>query len=150
MQHHTPHWHRGLHALHFGFLGGLVAVTFLGTLFISVFSPLWIQLAQGAVSRFSAGSFWDTTIGGYTDLNTDSGALVSNIVGQVGTYGASITKDNGASTVYEVDSSVSTVTVVPYDCGSGIPGDLANQWSAVPIPFYAVPGGSSSAQMVVY
>lgn len=145
-----PHWHRGLHALHFGFLGGLVAITFLGTLFISVFSPMWTKQANAAVTRFASGSFWDVPIPSYTDLNPDSATLVSNIVSQVGAYGASITKDNGASTVYEVDAGTPTVTVVPYDCGSGILSGLASQWSAVPVPFYAVPGGSSSGQMVVY
>jgi hypothetical protein len=150
MQHHTPHWHRGLHALHFGFLAGLIAITFLSALFISVFSPAWVKPADAAVSRFAAGSFWDTSIPGYIDLHPNSAALVTNIVGQVSSYGAGIVKDNGASTMYEVDAGTPTVSVVPYDCGGGIPGDLANQWSAVPIPFYAVPGGSSSAQTVIY
>lgn len=150
MQHHTPHWHRGLHALHFGFLGGLVAVTFLGTMFVSVFSSLWVKPANAAVSRFASGSFWDTPIPNSTDLNPNSSSLVANIVSQAGTYGTSILKDNGASTVYEVDANTSTVSVMPYDCGTGIPGGLASQWSDVPIPFYAIPGGSSSAQMVIY
>ena len=149
MKHHTPHWHRGLHALHFGFLGGLVAVTFLGTLFITVFSPVWVQQADAAVSRFASGSFWDTTIPGYTDLNPDSNALVANIVSQVGSHGATITKDI-SSTYYEVDSAVTTVAVVPYDCGSGVNGGLASQWAAVPVPFYAVPGGGAKPQMIIY
>lgn len=150
MQHHTPHWHRGLHALHFGFLGGLIAVTFMGTLFVSVFSPLWVKPADAAVSRFASGSFWDTSIPSYTDLHPSSSTLVSNIVNQVATYGAIITKDNGASTVYEVDANTTPVSVSPYDCGSGIPAGLASQWSAVPVPFYAVPGGNPNAQMVIY
>lgn len=150
MQHHIPHWHRGLHALHFGFLAGLVAITFLGILFISVFSPLWVKPADAAVSRFASGSFWDVTVPSYTDLHPNSSALVANVVNQVSTYGAVITKDNGASTVYEVDAGTPTVSVVPYDCGNGIPSGLASQWSAVPVPFYAVPGGSTSPQMVIY
>ncbi len=149
MQHHTPHWHRGLHALHFGFLGGLVAVTFLGTLFISILSPIWVNQANAAVSRFAAGSFWDTPVPGYTDLHPDSNALVANIVGQVGTYGASITKDASA-TYYEVDANVTTVAVNPYDCGSGLNSGLASQWAAVPVPFYAVPGSGARPQMVIY
>lgn len=146
----TPHWHRGLHAIHFGFLGGLIAITFLGTLFISVFSPMWTKQANAAVTRFASGSFWDTTVPAYTELSPDSTALVTNIMSQVNSYGSSIIKDNGASTVYEVDAATPLVSVTPYDCGSGIPSDLANQWSGVPIPFYAIPGGSSSAQMVIY
>lgn len=149
MQHHTPHWHRGIHALHFGFLGGLMAVTFMGTLLISIFSPLWVDTADAAVTRFASGSFWDTTVPGYTDLHADSDALVSNIVGQVGSYGAQITKDSSA-TYYEVDSSTATVSVVPYDCGSGVNGGLSSQWSSVPVPFHAVPGGGAKPQMVIY
>lgn len=146
----TPHWHRSLHAIHFGFLGGLVAITFLGTLFISVLSPVWIKQADAAVSNFAPGSFWNTMVPGYTELNPNSAALAANIVSQVSSYGAAVIKDNGASTVYEVDAATPTVTVTPYDCGHGIPSDLASQWLAVPLPFYAIPGGSSSAQMVVY
>ena len=149
MQHHTPHWHRSLHAIHFGFLGGLVAITFLGTLFISVLSPIWVQPAQAAVTRFGSGSFWDAPIPGYTDLHPDSDALVSDIVAQVGSYGASIQKD-ATPTYYEVDGSVTTVSVNPYDCGSGINSGLASQWSAVPVPFFAVPGSGAKPQMTIH
>lgn len=149
MQHHTSKLHRGIHAIHFGFLGGLVAVTFMGTMFVSILSPLWVKQANAAVTRFASGSFWDTTIPSYTPLHADSAALAANVANQVSGHGASLVKDNGASTVYEVDASVPPVTVVPYDCGSGIAAGLAAQWQSVPIPFYAVPGGAS-AQMVIY
>lgn len=150
MLHHTTKLHRGIHAIHFGFLGGLTAVTFLGTLFISVLSPLWVNQADAAVTRFASGSFWDTGVPSYSALHPDSAALVSNITNQAGSYGASIVKDNGASAVYEVDAGTPGVTVVPYDCGSGIQSGLAAQWLSVPIPFYAVPSGGASAQMVIY
>ncbi len=153
MQHQTPPIHpihRGLHALHFGFLGGLIAVTFLGTLFISILSPLWVKQADAAVTRFASGSFWDTTVPSYTALSPSSAALVSNIVGQTGSYGADITHNSGASTVYEVDASTPLVSVIPYDCGSGIAAGLASQWQAVPIPFFAAPSGGSNSQMVIY
>ncbi len=146
---HIPYWHRGLHAVHFGLLGGLVAVTFLGTLFITVLSALWVAPATAAVTRFSSGSFWNATIPAYTDVSSESAPLVANVVNQVNTYGAALNKDTSA-TYYEVDSSVSLVSVQPYDCGSGVHTGLASQWSSVPIPFYAVPGGGSKPQMIIY
>ena len=124
-----------------------MAVTFLGTLLVTVFSPLWVQPAQAAVSVFSTGSFWNTPIPSYTPLDDDSSNLVANIVGQVSSYGAVI-NNSASSTVYQVDANTPTVTVVPYDCGNGIPAYLVNQWQNVPIPFFAVP--SSSGQMVIY
>lgn len=145
--HYLPHWHRGLHALHFGLLGGLVAVTFFGALFMTALSPLWVQPAQAAVSVFSGG-VWNTPVPSYTSLSEDSTGLVANIVGQVNTYGAAINRDSAASTIYQVDSNTPPVTVVPYDCGNGIPAELASQWQNVPVPFFAVP--SSGGQMVVY
>jgi hypothetical protein len=150
MQHHTPHWHRGIHALHFGLLGGLVAVAFLGSFFIAVVSPLWVTQADAAVTRFASGSFWDTTVPGYVSLHPDSAPLVNNIVTQASSYGTSVSRDTGSSTVYEVDSGTPMVTVVPYDCGNGIISGLASQWSAVPLPFYAVPAGGSTTQIVIY
>lgn len=147
---HTPHWHRGIHAIHFGFLGGLIAVTFLGTLFISVLSPMWVKQADAAVTRFANGSFWDAAVPTYASLHPDSASLVANITNQVNSYGANIVKDSGASTVYEVDPSTPTVTVVPYDCGNGTQPGLTAQWQNVPIPFYAVPSGGANSQMVIY
>lgn len=125
-------------------------VTFMGSLFMSILSPLWVKQADAAVTRFASGSFWDVSVPSYTSLHPDSDSLVANIVDQVNTYGAAVVRDGNASPVYEVDAGVTPVSVIPYDCGSGIPADLANQWSAVPIPFHAVPSGGSNSQMVVY
>ncbi len=144
--HQNHKLHRGLHALHFGFLSGLIVVTFLGTLILSVFSPLWVRQADAAVSNFATGSFWNATTPAFTALHPDSSALVSDVTRQVNQFGATLNKD---SPVYVVDQTVATTSVVPWDCGSGILPDLANQWQAVPIPFYAVPGGTN-AQMIVY
>ena len=146
--HKNNHLHRGIHAVHFGFLSGLIVITFLGTLLFSVFSPLWVTQVDAAVSNFAAGSFWNATTPAYTSLHPNSAALVSDITRQVSQFGASLTKDSGAP-VYEVDQTVATISVIPWDCGSGILPGLANQWQAVPVPFYAVPGGSKS-QMIIY
>lgn len=145
-----PHWHRGIHAIHFGLLSGLVAVTFLATVVGTVFSPLWVKPADAAVSNFASNSFWNTAVPTYTALHPNSASLVQNIVSQVGSNGSSFVKDSGASPVYVANASASTVSVVPWDCGSGILPNLATQWQAVPIPFYAVPSVGGTPRMVVY
>lgn len=147
---HLPHWHRGLHAIHFAFVSGLIAVTFLGTLGLSVLSPLWVKEADAAVSSFSSSSFWNTQIPSYTGLHTGSTALVSDVVRQVAHYGTATITGSGSAPVYVADAGATTTTVIPYDCGSGIPAGLAAQWQAVPIPFFAVPSTGSNPMMVVY
>ncbi len=145
---HLPHWHRAVHAVHFGALTALVALTFLGSLALTIFSPLAIRPAQAAVSNFAPSSFWNASVPAYTSLHPQSAALVSDITRQVGQYGASFSTSTGSSPVYVAEPNASTVTVLPYDCGHGILPDLAAQWQAVPIPFYAVP--SAEGSMIVY
>ena len=147
---HTPYWHRAVHAVHFGFLSGLVASVFIAVVFATVMSPFWVSQANAAVSNFAAGSFWNTAVPSYTALHPDSAALVQDIVRQANSYGTSFIKDNGASPIYVADPGAATVSVVPWDCGSGILPNLASQWQAVPIPFFAVPSGGANAQMIVY
>ena len=149
-QHYTPYWHRGLHAVHFGFVSGLVAVTFIATVLSTVFSPLWVKPADAAVSNFASSSFWNTSVPAYTALHSNSAGFVQNITNQATSYGSSFIKDNGASPVYVAEVGAATVSVVPWDCGSGILPNLASQWQAVPIPFYAVPSGGVNQQMTVY
>lgn len=149
-KHHIPHWHRGLHAIHFGFLGGLVAVTFIGTLLMYVLSPIWLKHANASTSSFASNSFWNTTIPAYTQLHPSSAALVSDVVRQVNQYGSSLNKGDGAGPIYTAEPGTPTVSVDPWDCGGGIPGGLASQWQAVPIPFYAQPSGGANPKMVIY
>ena len=125
-------------------------MVFIATVFGTVLSPLWVKPADAAVSNFSGSSFWNTPVPAYTSLHSNSAALVQNIATQATNYGASFTKDNGASPVYIADAGANTVSVVPWDCGSGILPNLASQWQAVPIPFYAVPSGGVHPQMTVY
>lgn len=147
---HTPHWHRTIHAVHFGFMSGLIAVVFGATLFTTILSPLWVQQADAAVSNFASGSFWNTAVPSYTALHPSSAALVQDVVRQANSYGTSFIKDSAASPIYIAESGAATVSVVPWDCGSGIPPDLANQWQAVPIPFFAVPSGGANSQMIIH
>ncbi len=151
MKKHTlPHWHRGLHAVHFGFLSGLIAFSFLSSIGLSVLSPIWDRQADAAVGSFSAGSFWNAPVPTYTDLHPQSAALVGDIVRQVSQFGATFNKDNGTSPVYIAEPGTPTVAVEPWDCGVGSSAGLAEQWQAVPIPFYAVPSGGANPQMVIH
>lgn len=147
---HLPHWHRAVHAVHFGFLSGLVAMTFLGSLSLLLLSPLSVQPAKASMTNFAPSSFWNATIPTYTSLHPNSAALTADISRQVSQFGAHFSTDSGATPVYVADPGAATVSVVPYDCGNGIAPDLANQWSAVPIPFFAVPSPNAESTMIVH
>lgn len=148
MKHHLPHWHRGLHAVHFGLINGLIAVTFMAVLALTVLSPVWLEHSKAAVSSFPSYSFWNSPIPAYTALHADSAQLVANVTQQASQFGASFNNTSSAP-VYEVPADTPPVTVVPWDCGAGSMPDLGSQWQNVPLPFYAVPGGTN-AQMVIY
>ncbi len=148
MKYHTPHWHRGLHAAHFGLVNGLIAVTFLAVLAITVLSPMWVQHSEAAVSSFPSHSFWNSPVPAYTALHPSSDQLAASIAQQASQFGSSF-NNTSSSPVYEVAADVPPVTVVPWNCGAGSMPDLANQWQNVPLPFFAVPGGVNS-QMVIY
>lgn len=148
MKQHTLHWHRGLHAVHFGLVNGLIAVTFMAVLAITVLSPIWLQQSQAAVSSFPSYSFWNSPVPAYTSLHSNSAQIVANIANQASTFGSSINNSLSAP-VYEVPADIPAVSVNVWDCGAGSMPDLASQWQSVPLPFYAVPGGAN-AQMVIY
>lgn len=124
--------------------------TFLGSLGISVLSPVMVRHADAAVSNFSSGSFWNTQVPTYAALHPNSASLVTDVVRQTNQYGTTVLKDTGASPVYIAEAGANTVQVVPYDCGNGISAMLVSQWQAVPIPFYAVPGGGAASMMTVH
>lgn len=122
-----------------------MAVSFMAVLFATVLSPLWVRQANAAVSNFAAGSFWNTAIPSYTSLHPSSAALVQDVQRQVSSYGSGF---NTAAPVYVAEAGAATVSVIPWDCGSGILPDLINQWQAVPIPFFAVPGANE--EMIIH
>lgn len=147
-KHNTSHWHRGLHAVHFGLVNGLIAATFMAVLAITVLSPIWVQHSKAAVSSFPSHSFWNSPVPAYTALHSGSAQLVAHVTQQASQFGASF-NNTSSSPVYEVPADTPLVTVVPWDCGAGSMPDLANQWQNVPLPFFAVPGGANS-QMTIY
>lgn len=148
MKHHTPNWHRGLHAVHFGLVNGLIAVTFMAVLAITVLSPMWVHHSEAAVSSFPSYSFWNSPVPAYTSLHPDSTQLAANVAQQVSQFGATF-NNTSSSPVYEVPADTPLVNIVPWDCGAGSMPDLANQWQNVPLPFLAMPGGTNS-QLTIY
>ena len=145
----SSHWYRGLHALHFGGIHGLVALVFVAVLSATMLSPRWVQQASAAITPFSASSFWNNPVPAYTALDPQSASFAAQVSSQVTQYGASFNTTT-SSPVYVVDSTTPTVTVEPWDCGVGAMPDLTAQWQSVPIPFYAVPSAGANAQMVIY
>lgn len=146
---HTHHLHRGLHAAHFGFLSGLIGIVFMATIGFTVISPAWVQQAEAAVVPFSSSSFWNTPVPGYTALDQRSAQLTASVVQQVGAYGTAFDTAN-TSPVYVVGNETPPIAVEVWDCGASMLADLASQWSAVPIPFYAVPSAGPNGKMIIY
>ena len=103
---------------------------------------------------FAASSFWYQAIPASAPLHANSANYVNEFQRQRQTYynTVNINTTSYASPVYVVDSSVPAVTVSFWDCqnkGYAEPG-LVAQWSAVPIPSYAVPADGTDAEMTVY
>lgn len=146
---HHSHWHRGLHAIHFGFMSGLIVAAFMATVIFTALSPAWVKQADAAVSPFTAASFWNTPVPAYTSLHSDSGDLVAQVSTQVSQFGSSL-DNTTTSSIYEVSADTPLVKVEPWDCGLGIPPGLADQWQQVPIPFYAVPSSGPNGSMVIH
>lgn len=147
MKHHLPHWHRGLHAVHFGFMSGLIVLTFMFTLLSTLVSPAWVSKSEAAVSPFPGYSFWNTPVPSYTPLHPDSSNLVASITSQVAQFGSGL-NISGSAPVYQANPDTTRVDVQYWDCGIGSPASVASQWHQVPVPFYAVPAGTNN-QMVI-
>lgn len=147
MKHPYSYWRRGLHAVHFGFISGLVLLLFIFSLGTLMVSPAWIQRSQAAVSPFGSNSFWNTPVPSYTSLHPNSASLVANINEQVKQFGSGF-NTNDSAPIYQSIPGTALVDVGYWDCGVGSPPAVADQWRQVPIPFYAVPGGHGS-QMII-
>jgi hypothetical protein len=146
-----PKWYHALHALHFGFAGGLAYVVAVGALLVYPASPAWLrQVHANGYGVFLGTSFWNTPIPRYPMASGDSDSQIQALLGQIQSVGATFDTSNEAAPVYAVDAATPVVSVVPVDCGQGIDASLASQWQAVPLPFYAVPSNGPSHRLVVY
>ena len=103
---------------------------------------------------FAPASFWYAPIPADAPLHPDSAKLVKDFLRQKSTYynTVNVNTRNYTSPVYMVDASVPTVKVTQWDCQKKGMSDkgLAEQWSAVPIPAYAMPSKGTDAEMTIY
>jgi hypothetical protein len=103
---------------------------------------------------FAPSSFWYTPIPADAPLHPDSAGFVADFLRQKAAYYGTVninTRDY-SSPVFTVGPDVATVKVTQWDCqkkGYTDPG-LAQQWSAVPIPEYAVASKGTDAEMTIY
>ncbi|PID31667.1 hypothetical protein CR970_04575 [Candidatus Saccharibacteria bacterium] len=147
----TPFWHvlsRVLHGLHFGAVGGLVFMIVAATV-VSAVSPLLRARGQAyGHSEFAGTSLWNQAVPKATDLAGNSPAQAAAISTMASGYGAELGVGTG-SPMYLADISTPTVSVMYHDCdGAALGGVIDTDWSAVPIPFYALP--SSDGLLSVY
>lgn len=105
-------------------------------------------------SVFGPNSFWYTPIPADAPLHPQSRDFVADFIRQKKTfYGTvSINLTAYASPVYVVPQDQPTVKVAQWACFPqfGLDRSIAQQWSAVPIPTYAIPAAGSDAEMTVY
>lgn len=103
---------------------------------------------------FSPNSFWYTPIPDNARRHKNSANYVKELLRQKAAYYGTVTINTNqySSPVYTVDSSVPTVKVTQWDCQKKgfLDSSLAAQWSAVPIPDYALPSKGTDAEMTVY
>jgi hypothetical protein len=103
---------------------------------------------------FAPGSFWYAPIPLDAPLHANSAGFVADFLRQKQTYYGTVNINTSAyaSPVYIAQSDTSTSRVAYSNCQKKIypePG-LEAQWSAVPIPPFAVPADGSDAEMTIY
>lgn len=144
-------FHSLLHAIHVSASSGLAFIALTALVWSYVLSPAWLQPVDASgYGFFAPSSFWNQRVPRYPTLHPQSEMLVASLVSQVASGGAVFDTASSAA-VYTVDASVVPVPVVPSDCeGTAHHATLASEWQAVPIPFYAQPGGGSNQRMIIY
>ena len=103
---------------------------------------------------FSPESFWYSLIPSDVKLHEKSAAFLTEFLRQKSTYygNVNINTTYYSSPVYFVDKDASTTRVSEWDCQKKNfkDNELELQWSAVPVPSYAIPAKGSDAEMTVY
>ena len=103
---------------------------------------------------FAPTSFWYRPIPNNAPLHAKSSAFVAEFIRQKKAfYGTvSINLTAYASPVYVVPRDQPTLRVAQWACFPqfGLDRSLAVQWSAVPLPSYAIPAAGSDSELTVY
>lgn len=107
-----------------------------------------------AAQVFSPDSFWYQPIPQDVSLHPQSDEFNTDFLRQKSAYYGTVTVNTKeyASPVYTVGKDVPTVKVTEWDCQKkGYSAkELVPQWSAVPIPSYAVTSKGTDAEMTIY
>jgi hypothetical protein len=122
-------------------------------LFLLAFS---VRSAETLVTDtiFAPNSFWYVPIPADAPLHPNSAGFNADFLRQKSAYYGTVninTKDY-ASPVFTVGSDVPKIKVTQWDCqkkGYSDPA-LAEQWSSVPIPDYAIQSGGTDGEMTIY
>lgn len=142
-------FHRLLHAAHAAAVGGLVVFSAFAIFVAYVFSPAWLLPADASgTGIFAPSSAWNMELPVYPALASTSTQLGADVLRQVRQYGVAADASVQGAPVYVVDALVPLLAVLPYSCDGVTRPELAAQWQAVPVPFYAQP--SDGGRMVVY
>ena len=124
-----------------------------GAVVVALFLAAAEELAQTqATIVFGANSFWYSPIPADVTLHPNSANFAADLVRQVKLAAPTINMSEYSATVFVADATTPTTPVVEWDCfgrGSHDAG-LAQQFSAVPIPLYAVPADGTDHEMAIY
>jgi len=107
------------------------------------------QPYKATTQTFAPTSFWYQEIPTGVTLHQNSAGFAAEFAYQVSHYYGHVNLNiySYSSPVYIVDGDVPTV---PVTCTRSWSGTLPQQWSAVPIPNYAVPASGSDAKMTIF
>ncbi|MEZ0237816.1 MAG: DUF4124 domain-containing protein [Methylophilaceae bacterium] len=99
-------------------------------------------------------SFWYTPIPAAVPLHSNSANFVKEILRQKAAYYGTVTINTKeyTSPVYIAAAGAPTMKVTQWDCQKKGYSDtsLTEQWSAVPVPDYALPSRGTDSEMTVY
>jgi hypothetical protein len=103
---------------------------------------------------FAPTSFWYSAIPANAPLHANSAGFVADFLRQKQAYYGTVNINTSAyaSTVFIADANATTTKVAYSNCQHKIYPETAleAQWTAVPIPSYAVPADGTDAEMTIY
>jgi len=123
-------------------------------LMLGVVSQAYAETGLPSVQVFSPDSFWYKTIPTNVQLHENSAAFVTEFQRQKSAYYGTVNINTWsyASPVYYIGPGAPTTPVEEWDCQKKHFKDksLADRWSAVPVPAYALPAKGTDAEMSIY
>jgi hypothetical protein len=112
--------------------------------------PSVASAAASATVPFSPSGVWNAPLASDAPIAPDSGALVADLVRQVGAYGSWVNTTQYSTPVYRVPATQPTVPVTLDAPSSPVNDALAAQLRDVPLPAGALPADGADAHAVVW